>query len=314
MENPGRLILSLDLELFWGVFDTKTVAAYGENILGVRQVIPGLLALFRKYGVKATFATVGFLFCKDRGELLAAWPDIRPSYQRSGLSAYEHPFEDDAYHFCAPLVRLILDERVHEIASHTFSHYYCLEPGQTHEQFLADLRAASECAGRLGLVLSSLVFPRNQVNPEYLGLCRQAGILTYRGNQRSWVYRTHNRTLLGRTLRWMDSYLNLSGSNAFTLVPAVSEPMNIPASAFLRPYSKRFPFLNRLHLKRLTQSLLQAARQGKNFHLWWHPHNFGRNVQDNLEFLDRVLQCFRVAQRCYGMRSCTMGEIGASLV
>jgi len=39
----GKLVISFDFELFWGMRDKKTIAQYGANILGVQQVIPRLL-------------------------------------------------------------------------------------------------------------------------------------------------------------------------------------------------------------------------------------------------------------------------------
>jgi peptidoglycan/xylan/chitin deacetylase (PgdA/CDA1 family) len=60
--ETGLFVLSLDFELLWGVRDKRMIESYGENIRGVRQVIPGLLRLFSQYGIHATFATVGFYF------------------------------------------------------------------------------------------------------------------------------------------------------------------------------------------------------------------------------------------------------------
>ncbi|MBK8241811.1 MAG: hypothetical protein IPK88_00135 [Saprospiraceae bacterium] len=58
----GKMVISLDFELYWGVTDSKSIDAYQSNILGVQSVIPKLLYLFDQYQIKATFAIVGFLF------------------------------------------------------------------------------------------------------------------------------------------------------------------------------------------------------------------------------------------------------------
>ncbi len=52
-----------------------------------------------------------------------------------------------------------------------------------------------------------------------------------------------------------------------------------------------------------------AARRRKLFHLWWHPHNFGVDLQENLAFLRAILDCFRTLQELYGMRSMTMAAL-----
>ena len=58
----GALVISLDFELLWGVRDKRTIADYGANILGVRQVVPALLDLFAERNIACTWATVGLLF------------------------------------------------------------------------------------------------------------------------------------------------------------------------------------------------------------------------------------------------------------
>jgi hypothetical protein len=51
-----------------------------------------------------------------------------------------------------------------------------------------------------------------------------------------------------------------------------------------------------------------AARQRTVFHLWWHPHNFGIELDRNLAFLRAILNHFHLLEDSYGMRSMTMAE------
>ena len=66
---PGTLIVSLDFELFWGMLDVCKLEDYRDNVLGGRKAIPQMLELFEKYGIHATWATVGFLFAENYEEL-----------------------------------------------------------------------------------------------------------------------------------------------------------------------------------------------------------------------------------------------------
>ena len=59
-------MVSLDFELYWGVRDKTSLEAYKANLLGARHIIPRLLELFAHYGVRATWATVGFLFFDEK--------------------------------------------------------------------------------------------------------------------------------------------------------------------------------------------------------------------------------------------------------
>ena len=71
MPNSGRFIISLDYELMWGVRDHHTKESYGAAVLGARNAIPRMLAMFEKYNVQATWATVGLLFCETKDEMIA---------------------------------------------------------------------------------------------------------------------------------------------------------------------------------------------------------------------------------------------------
>ena len=66
----GQFIISLDFELLWGVRDHADRNSYGRNVLGAREAVPQMLELFAHNGIQATWATVGFLFCETRDELI----------------------------------------------------------------------------------------------------------------------------------------------------------------------------------------------------------------------------------------------------
>ena len=72
--QSGAFVISLDFELMWGVRDKRTIADYGANILGVRQVVPALLDLFAERGIGCTWATVGLLFFATNNAMHAALP------------------------------------------------------------------------------------------------------------------------------------------------------------------------------------------------------------------------------------------------
>jgi peptidoglycan/xylan/chitin deacetylase (PgdA/CDA1 family) len=317
--DPGIFTISLDFELYWGVRDKRALESYRANLLGVRQAAPRLLDAFTAAGARATWATVGFLVFDDKEELLAHLPAELPTYRNAALSPYPSleqvgPNEKvDPCHFARSLVRQIAACEGQEVGSHTFSHYYCLEDGQTDSQFRADLDAAKAAARLLGLELKSLVFPRNQFNAHYLGICREAGFTAFRGNPSSWIYRgqkDEEEGLAKRGARLADSYLPISGMNSHRLL--AGEPTDVPASRFLRPASRRLAALDSLRLERITGEMTHAARRGLLFHLWWHPHNFGAATEENLAFLGRILDHYRRLAGEYGMVARTMGEAAAA--
>jgi peptidoglycan/xylan/chitin deacetylase (PgdA/CDA1 family) len=243
VNNKGNFIISLDFEIYWGVWDVVDFHQYKNNLLGVREVIPRLLKVFHEYEIKATFATVGLLFFKDRQELEEGLPIERPAYTNAKISPYKtHLSEvgtsesDDPFHYAPSLIELIQNSG-QEIACHTFCHYYCLEQGQTVETFAADLRAAKKIAVKRGIDLKSLVFPRNQFNEQYIEVCKNEGFTSFRGNEASWIYKAHiheRETLIRRVSRWLDAYINLTGHHCFEVERDKGFPVDIPASRFVR--------------------------------------------------------------------------------
>lgn len=317
-ENKGTFVISLDFELLWGIWDVTTIKKYGTNIIGVKKVIPRLLRLFEEYNIKATFATVGFIFASNKNELTVSMPDILPTYSNDDYNVYkkEVPLigedeNNDPYHFGYSLLEMIKNSPS-EIGSHTHSHYYCLENGQTAEQFNADIIAAKKIAEKNNVPLKSFVFPRNQVNEAYLLILKQNGIRTYRGNPTSWIYKPRQFSAeipLVRLCRLLDTYLPISGYNSHIISNTQQElPVNIPASRFLKPYTPGLKWFEKLRMKRIKTEMTVAAKKNQLYHLWWHPHNFGINLEENIYFLTELLKHYQLLNEQYGFSNKTMLE------
>ena len=318
----SALVISLDLELAWGVRDHLPIARYRKNLLGVRQAIPAILRLFQQYEIHATWAAVGLLFAETREELFASLPANRPQYDHPRLSPYpdlEHLRANEAEEPCyfgASLLRQIAATPHQEIGSHSFSHFYCLEAGASLESFGDDLAAAQRAAAKRGMVLRSFVFPRNQYSAEHVAACAGNGFRTMRGTERLWFYQSRGgrEQLLRRFLRLLDSYANISGENCFALSSDSGTAIhNFPSSRFLRPYAPSLRAFDPLRRRRILSAMEFAAQRGLGFHLWWHPHNFGIYLEQNLAFLGRILAHYAKLRAQYGMESLGMGELAERL-
>ena len=320
----GNFVISLDFELYWGVRDVIALDAYKENLLGVRKVIPGLLDLFEKYGINATFATVGFLFFDNRQELEAGLPEVIPQYSNPVLSPYISHIsgigeneQADKFHFAPSLIELIHQAK-QEIGSHTFSHYYSLEHGQNIEAFKADIIAAKKIAAKKNIDLKTFVFPRNQFTDDHLKVLRDEGFIAYRGNEPSWLFSslTYGRSLVfRRPFRLLDAYLNLSGHNCYSNKHMKKGTLvDIPSSRFLRPVSDKLSRFENMRLNRIRNSMTYAAKEKLTYHLWWHPHNFGANTTENLAFLEKILVHFKYLSDKYDYRSSSMLQLAEHLI
>lgn len=318
--GSGIFCISLDFELYYGVSDLVSAESFQARVDGARRAVPALLRLFADYEVHATWATVGMLFPQGRDELAAAAPRrFRPSYSDGALSNYRllsrvGPNEQASPALLAPsLISRIRETPGQELATHTFSHFYALEPGASLEAFEADLWAAIHIAEERGERIESIVFPRNQYSPAHLEICRRVGLRAFRGNPPQWMHApagSANESRLRQAARLLDAHLPLSASNLYG--PAdlqhPSGMANVPASRFLRPVDAPGALPALLNL-RIRRELRRTAESGRLYHLWWHPHNFGGDLERNLGALRRLLDAFATLRTQCGMRSLTMGEI-----
>jgi peptidoglycan/xylan/chitin deacetylase (PgdA/CDA1 family) len=297
--------------------DKTTIENYSNNLGGVEQAIDKILKAFNQHNIHATWATVGFLFY-DIIKLKNNLPKKLPKYKNKDLNPYSYINKnnnlDEKYHFAQHIIKKIVNNKNQEIATHTFSHYYCLEDGQTREEFYSDIeQAIKTIKDNTGNKTYSLVFPRNQWNEDYLSVLSELDILCYRGNEKSWIYNAvneENNIILRRAVRLLDSYINISGHNTYSLDELRTDKLfNIPSSRFLRPVSKKLSFLETMRLNRIKKSMTYAAKNGELFHLWWHPHNFGADLEANFQFLSKILEHFKDLKNQYNMQSLNMKEV-----
>jgi Polysaccharide deacetylase len=317
--TTGAFVISLDFELHWGVRDQFPInGAYTANLVGARTAVPKMLHLFEQFDVAATWATVGFLFARSKEELLSFYPTIKPNYTDKKYDPYQEPIGngegDDPLHYAPSLIERIKNTPKQEIGTHTFSHYYCLEAGQTAEAFRDDLQSAVAIAKVWNLDIRSIIFPRNQVNPEYVKIVLESNITIYRDNELSWFYSagaTEDHSLSKRAGRMADTYVPLTPHNLgeWQNIKQANGLYNIPSSRFLRPYSPKLASLESLRLHRICQGITRAAKEKKIYHLWWHPHNMGIHQEENLGFLKKILEHVAKCREQYGLESLTMLEV-----
>ena len=313
--EKGYLVISLDFELLWGVFDKIKLEDRKKYFHNTRMVIPELLELFEKNDVSCTWAIVGMLFNHNWSEWENNVPKYSPEYINSELSAYnfgnlsKSSVEVDLC-FAPKLIQKIQNTPSQEIGTHTYSHYYCLEPGQIVDAFRSDLIKAKELAGEYNIKLNSLVFPRNQFNEKYLDGCIEAGLRSIRINPDTWYWKnTQKDRLLDKVFRTGDAYFGLQDkSYRMSEIKTYKDSLVLQkASRFLRPYKEGFQ--NELKMKRIKNEMIHAAKNAKIYHLWWHPHNFGNHPVQAIEELKEIIETFHYCKRVYNFQSANMNDI-----
>ncbi len=314
----GFLTVSLDFELLWGIFDKVGTTYNPEYFVNTRRVIPQMLDLFARNQIQVTWATVGMLFAENEEEWRHYSPAFLPSYRDRKYSAYHWAKVNGIrpeVHFAPELIREILATPFQELGSHSFAHYYTLMRGQSPEQFREDLMASQRIAmEKFGVRLQSLVFPRNHINELYLKICKEQGFSYVRGNPKNWFWQETQHEDQGKKwFRSADCFFPIGSKTSYPLEEIScrpDEPIILPASRILRPFSNRNSLFNSVRLSRILNEMSRAAQLGEVYHLWWHPHNFGTNPEASMDELKKIVAHFDRLKKEYGMESLTMENLG----
>ena len=325
MSQPGIFTISLDFELHWGCFENMMLnepeQKYFRNTI---DAVPKMLETFSENDIHVTWAIVGMLYREDTTAWMNNKPASLPTFSNPNVSAYEwitkHGFynEKDPFHFAPGLIELIKKTPNQEIGTHTYAHYFCLEKGQTPEQFKADIEMARKVALEKGSTIRSLVFPRNQFNQAYLGICADAGITSIRSSPDIWYWApATGSTFMKKLFRAGDAYLKFQPIKMVYLKDIRTDqglPLCLPATRLYRPWKPGQPLQNKLKMRRILNEMTEAAKKKAYYHLWWHPHNFGNNPRECLDELKKIVDHYRMLKKKYGFRSMTMGETAEMLL
>jgi peptidoglycan/xylan/chitin deacetylase (PgdA/CDA1 family) len=322
--HNASFVVSLDFELFWGTRDVETIEACRDRIANIKPTIQNILELFRQYQVHATWATVGFLFASSREDLKQIVPFTLPAYRQDRLSPYRDlgyagdSEETTPWCYAPSLIKEIQRTPHQEIGTHTFSHYYCLEDGQDVTSFSHDLDAAYRAASLLGIELRSIVFPRNQINADYLPACAARGITSYRGTGPAWIHRVAKKSderVVRRALRVVDSYTTVFGHNTVPMeeLEAQRAPYNLPGTRHFRPALMETTALRNRAISRILTALDHAVKHRHLFHLWFHPEDFCKNTDDTLNALRKVVEHYSALRAAYQIESFSMSELAERL-
>lgn len=320
MDNRGVFCISLDFELHWGCFERMLLnddqQKYFQN---TRDLIPKKLDLFALNEIHVTWAIVGMLYNKNIIEWENRKPSNIPSFDNEKASAYKwiekHGFkgENDPYHFAPDLIEKIKNTPFQEIATHTYAHYFCLESGQTIEQFRTDMELAIKIANQNGSTIKSLVFPRNQFNPEYLSVCNDLGITSVRSSPDIWYWRYGTgSTFKEKFFRAGDAYIKMEPIKPVYLKDIKVKPglpLMLPSTRLYRAWQPKYKIQNPFKMRRILNEMTEAAKNGAYYHLWWHPHNFGSCPKECMKELEQIIQHFKKLNKKYSFQSKTMQEI-----
>jgi peptidoglycan/xylan/chitin deacetylase (PgdA/CDA1 family) len=247
----GQLIISIDLELAWGVWDHVTPEDLRLAAEDERPICATLVELFDRHQIPATWAIVAALLDEP--------------------SSVGLPGHRGCWHAPEVIEQIARAKVRHEIGSHGGRHRYF--DSMTAAQAREDLEFAREQHRAHALPFDSFVFPRN--SPGHFDVLRAAGLRAFRGRDRGWFMTAGAAgRIAGRSAHLVDKLLPIPPTpvsaqwNAQGLV-------DIPGSMLLlgRSGLRRFVSATVTRAK-LAMGLARARDAQSIFHFWFHPSNF----------------------------------------
>ncbi|MCX7847974.1 MAG: polysaccharide deacetylase family protein [bacterium] len=310
----GIFVISIDVEFGWGLVDVWDKVGEYESIRKEREAIRRVLEIFKGHGIRATWAIVGHLFREviemREGRVVPEIP--RPIMVGEKNDWFAAVGEGGEELWCArDVVRMIREaEPQQEIGSHSFGHLR-YEEGVAHEEAIrADIELARKVHEGEGVSFRVFVFPYNHVG--FRRLLAEAGVRAYRGQTRRW-YDGVKPYLLWRGLNLLTQ---LMGSTPPVVTPVRDEygMVNVPDSMLL--YHRRG--LRRLitprrQVEMAVRGMEAAAREGKIFHLWFHPSNIEYRMEEQCRTLDEILCHARRMIDDGVLENMTIGEVARTI-
>jgi len=306
----GIFVVSIDVEFAWGLINLPIKAGDYALIKEERRAIERILGLFENYNIRATWAVVGHLF-RERIEIEngRAVPELpRPVMRGEECDWFAHLVEGPREAWCAPDVveRIRSAKPEQEIGSHSFGHILYDEDKANGAAVAADVGLAQETHAAHGVPFEAFVFPCNCAG--FKGVLRAAGIHIYRGHTRRWYDGVRPRGLW----RLMNLVTHALGVTPPVVTVERDEygMLNVPDSMLLyHRQGLRRVITPRAQERMARRGLESAARQGKIFHLWFHPSNIAYRMEEQCAVMEKVLRHAQEMIQRGELENATMGEL-----
>ena len=262
----GKVTISIDLELAWGVWDTATADDLRLAEAAERPICAALLDLFGRYQVPATWLVVAALLDPD--------------------SARSHAGSKSCWYAPDVIERIVAAKVRQEIGSHSGRHVYFDRISPREAQDDLDFAKGVHHANNLGF--ESFAFPRNAVR--HVDILAQAGIRVVRSRDVGLLRSAHHGgRLSARAANYVDQFLAVPPQPSFP--EALGQLVDVPGSMqMLRRNGLRRFLLPQVTRAKLLLGLERARRAGGTFHLWFHPSNFYYRRDEQLATLAWFLE------------------------
>ena len=262
----GKLIISIDLELAWGVWDVLTADHLRLAETCERPICAALIELLDRYEVPATWAIVAALLDET--------------------SSLSRPGSKKCWYAPDVVEQLLGAKAAHEIGSHGGKHIYFDKVDLS--EALADLDFARTVHSSHGLAFKSFIFPRNACG--HLEQLSRVGLRTFGSADAGWTTAARRAGRQpARIANLIDQMLPIPPR--LTVAQQREGLVELERSMLLmgRNGARRMipPGVTRA---KFAVGLKRACRTGRTLHLWFHPSNFYYRRDEQLATLAWMLE------------------------
>lgn len=237
-----------------------------------RVIIKQLLELFNKYNTPATWAIVGELFFK-----------------------FNKNIKNDNLWHAEDIVKDIKKTKKQEIACHSFTHPVFDQISE--KQAEKEIKNCLDAAEKLDVNLKSFVFPKNRI--KHLNILEKYNFTNYRGLSK------HQN----KFPQLFDLFLPIG---QVSKISTNNELLNIPATMYYlstRGIRKFIPIQIRVFKAKL--GIKKAIKNGKLFHLWFHPTDLTDNPNGMILGLEKIIKYAVKMKNKNKLEIKSMGEISS---
>jgi hypothetical protein len=306
----ATFIISFDCEGKWGFADHLT--AFHQSHLtnrNLNQAYKRIIDLLNKYTIKGTFAFVGsFTLSIDEYYANQEWFADNCEEVQRWLRYFKKYAQNENFEgwFNPEPLKIVAQEKIHEIGAHGFTHAPLGESYITKAGFLEEMNSLKKISHFKDKEKMTFIYPRNAIG--YINELLKFGFIGYRGH----IYEYDNLTSITKKIKRLAVELNVLDKAQSHARP--SHLIRIP-SGYLLNY--RHGFMGNIPLgwtiKRWENIIIDAVKNNKVVHLWSHPHNFITG-KDMFLLLDRVLEIVNKFVKKGLLNNLTQKEYAESLL
>jgi hypothetical protein len=265
--KKGSFIISIDLELAWGVWDKLNSQSIQKIIEYERKICSNLIKIFDENEIPVTWAVVAALL-DSKNKMITdqnqkAWyaPDI--------------------------LEKILNSKMKHLIASHSYNHKEFDKCSK--EQIDQDFEKSIHFFKLININPDVFVFPRNQVF--HLDILKKYKFKTYRSVDKSWYKKVYMfNKQLGKISNLIDKIIPIKTNSVKPSVDKFGLTEMPTSILLLSKNGVRSLATNYSMFKKIKDGIDLAINRNECFHVWFHPSNFYFKTEKQFDLLKKTIE------------------------